>query len=227
MKTVGIICAMDSEFEKIKQALHEGELVKCGLQTFLVGEYARKRVAAATCGIGKVNAAACTQAMISQFQPNWIINSGVSGALSPKLDILDLVIAQEVMYHDLEERLLQSYFPHCSRFQADGKLVSLVESICEQQGVPHHRGLVVSGDQFVTDGAVKADIVARTNGDTVEMESAAIGHTCYLNQVPFAIIRCISDRADDSGAMDFDTFVVKAAQRCAALTLAAVEALEA
>lgn len=223
MKTIGIICAMDSEFELIREALAGGHTETVGRQTFYISEKNGKRVAAAICGVGKVNAAACTQMLISRFEASCVINSGVSGALSPNLRILDLVVAKEVTYHDLEERLLVNYFPHCSRFPADETLSSLAEQVCVEQNVRCLRGLIVSGDQFVTDTGVKNDIIARTGGDTLEMEGAAVGHVCYLNQVPFTIIRCVSDGADDSGGMDYDTFVGQAAHRCANLTLALID----
>lgn len=223
MMTIGIICAMDSEFELIKTALSHGETRTSGLLTFYVAEKGGRRIVAATCGIGKVNAAACTQMLISKYHADCVINSGVSGALSDKLHIMDIVVADEVMYHDLEERFLNDYFPHCGRFPADDRLNALVRALCEEQDVPCVTGRVVSGDQFISDSTVKTAIVANTQGITTEMEGAAIGHVCYLNQIPFAVVRCISDGADDNGEMDFDTFVVHAAQRCAKITLGLIE----
>ena len=223
MKTIGIICAMDSEFELIRTALSNGETHSVGRQTFHVAEKNGRRIVAGICGVGKVNAAACTQMLISAFQPDCIINSGVAGALSQSLQILDLVAADELLYHDLEERLLVNYFPHCGRFAADPALSGLARTIAGEQGVRCVPGRIVSGDQFVTDSAVKQRIVQQTRGDAIEMEGAAVGHVCYLNQVPFTVIRCISDGADDNGGMDYDTFVVQAAQRCARLVLALAE----
>lgn len=223
MKNIGILCAMDSEFALIRQALSHGETQTVGRQTFYVAETGGRRIIAAVCGVGKVNAGACTQTLIAHFGAEAVINSGVAGALSPKLSVLDFVIAREVTYHDLEERLLQNYFPHHSRFEADEALSALAQSLCTEQGNTCLRGLIVSGDQFVTDSAVKQDIISRTDADALEMEGAAVGHVCYLNQVPFTIIRCISDGADDGGAMDYDTFVGIAAQRCAKLTLSLIE----
>lgn len=216
---------MDSEFALIRQALAGGKTETAGRQTFYVAEKEEKRIVAAVCGVGKVNAAACTQTLISRFDASCVINSGVAGALSPDLHILDLVIAKELTYHDLEERLLQNYFPHCSRFPADEALSQKAETICAAQGNRCLRGLIVSGDQFVTDTLVKNDIISRTGGDAIEMEGAAVGHVCYLNQIPFTVIRCISDGADDAGGMDYDTFVEKAAHRCANLTLALIDQL--
>lgn len=225
MKIIGILCAMDSEFALIRDALAGGRTEAAGRQTFYVAEKDGKRIVAAVCGVGKVNAAACAQTLISRFGAGCIINSGVAGALSPDLHILDLVVAKELTYHDLEERLLQNYFPHCSRFPADETISHLAETICAQQGNRCLRGFIVSGDQFVTDTAVKNDIISRTGADALEMEGASVAHVCYLNQVPFAVIRCISDGADDGGGMDYDAFVLKAAHRCAGLTLALIEQL--
>lgn len=225
MKTIGIICAMESELNKIREALN-GKAQKVGLYTFYVAESEKKRVIAVQCGIGKVNAAACTQMLISNFQADCIINSGVSGALSEKLHIMDIVAATDVMHHDLFSGFLAGdYFPGTDHFCADEKIRTLTAEICAEQEIPCLCGRVVSGDQFVTDSNKKAEIIAQTKGITTEMEGAAIGHVCYLNEIPFGIIRCISDGADDQGTVDFDTFVKKAAQRCAGITLALVERL--
>lgn len=223
MKTIGILCAMDSEFALIREALSGGHTESVGRQTFYLAQRGEKQIVAAVCGVGKVNAAACAQMMISHFHASCLINSGVAGALSSELHILDLVIAKELVCHDLEERLLQNYFPHCSRFPADEAISALAVSICQEQGLSCRRGLIVSGDQFVTDSAIKNDIIARTHGDAIEMEGAAVGQVCYLNEIPFTVIRCISDGADDTGEMDYDTFVDKAAHKCAGLTLALID----
>ena len=223
MVTIGVICAMDSEFDLIREALSHGEIQTAGRCEFLSAERAGKRVVAATCGVGKVNAAVCAQMLISRFGADYVINSGVAGALSDRLRILDLVAARTVFYHDLEERLLQKYFPHCSRFPADERLVSLVEELAAGQGVRCVPGEIVSGEQFVTESAVKERIARETRADAIEMEGAAVGHACYLSGVPFAVVRCISDGADDSGGMDYDTFVGHAARRCAKITLGLID----
>ncbi len=223
MVTIGIICAMDSEFDLIKQTCSHGKTETSGRFTFYVAEYGGKRVVASLCGVGKVNAAACTQAIISGYRPDYFLNSGVAGALSGRLHILDIVVADELVYHDLEERLLENYFPRCGRFKADKRLQALVQEICAGQQIPCITGRITSGDQFVTDSAVKDRIFSATSADAIEMEGCAVGHVCYLNEVPFAIVRCISDGADDQGDMDYDTFVGHAAKRCAKLTLALIE----
>lgn len=226
MKTIGIICAMDSEFSRIKQALSHGRSEQRGHFIFYAAEHNGKQIIAATCGIGKVNAAACTQLLISDFHADCIINSGVSGALSADLQIMDIVIATEVMYHDLFPGFLAGdYFPGCSCFPADNSISTLAAQLCAEQQVPFVRGRIVSGDQFVTDSARKEQIIAETQGITTEMEGAAVGHVCYLNHIPFAVVRCVSDGADDNGAMDFDTFVLHAAERCANITLGLIDRL--
>ena len=224
MKKNGIICAMDNEFALIKQALAHGRTAQIGRCTFYCAEYAGKDIIAATGGIGKVNAAACAQMMISNFGVECIVFSGVAGALSDKLHIFDIIVANDVMYHDLfPASLLRDNFPNCDCFPTDARLAELAETVCTELGLHCIRGRVVSGDQFITDSIVKARIISDTHGDATEMEGAAVGHVCYLNNLPFAILRCISDGADDNGEMDFDTFVEQAAHRCAKLTLGLVE----
>lgn len=225
MKTIGIICALESELKRIREALN-GKPEKVGLYTFYVADSGKKRIIAAQCGIGKVNAAACAQMLISNFQVDCILNSGVSGSLSDKLHIMDIVAATDVAYHDMLARFLAGdYFPGTAYFPADEQISALTAEICAEQGIPCLRGRVVSGDQFVIDSAKKSKIIEDTQGITTEMEGAAIGHVCYLNQIPFGIIRCISDGADDQGNNDFDTFVIHAAERCAGITLAMIERL--
>lgn len=224
MKTIGIICALDSEFAAIKDHYKDGLPQQVGLFTFFCAPHGEKQIVAAVCGIGKVNAAACAQIMISQFHADCIINSGVSGTLVNELHILDIVCATEVMHHDLLARFLDgTYFPGCAAFPADPKLTGLVADICAEQQVPCVSGRIVSGEQFVTNSAQKEEIRLNTGGITTEMEGAAIGHVCYLNQIPFAVVRCVSDGADDQGGMDYDKFLPKAAARCAGITLALID----
>ena len=184
----------------------------------------RHQVVACKCGIGKVNAACCAQMMISRFGAECILNSGVCGALSPTLHRMDIVLADELCYHDLEEEHLRDQLPGFSRFHPDTELNGLVRTLCKEQGLSCVTGRVASGDAFVLDPAVKAEIASRTGGDAIEMEGAAIGHTCALNQLPFAVIRCVSDGLSDS-EMDYNTFAGIAAQKCAKLVLEAISRL--
>lgn len=220
---IGIIGALDIELERLIGAMQEPVHREISGVPFTCGRLLGTDVVIARAGVGKVNAAVCAQMLISRFGADYVINSGVAGALSDRLRILDLVAARTVFYHDLEERLLQKYFPHCSRFPADERLASLVEELAAGQGVRCVRGEIVSGEQFVTDSAVKERIARETRADAIEMEGAAVGHACYLSGVPFAVVRCISDGADDSGGMDYDTFVGHAARRCAKITLGLID----
>ena len=223
-QTIGIICAMDKEFALIRDALSHGQTEKVGLLTFYVAEQNGKKIVAAVSGIGKVNAACCAQMMISRFGAECILNSGVCGALSPTLHRMDIVLADELCYHDLEEEHLRDQLPGFSRFHPDTELNGLVRTLCKEQGLSCVTGRVASGDAFVLDPAVKAEIASRTGGDAIEMEGAAIGHTCALNQLPFAVIRCVSDGLSDS-EMDYNTFAGIAAQKCTKLVLEAISRL--
>ena len=221
---VGIIGAMESEVALLKEQLSEAQVTRVAGMEFCEGALGGTPVVVVQCGIGKVNAAACAQMMISNFGVECIVFSGVAGALSDKLHIFDIIVANDVMYHDLfPASLLRDNFPNCDCFPTDARLAELAETVCTELRLHCIRGRVVSGDQFITDSIVKARIISDTHGDATEMEGAAVGHVCYLNNLPFAILRCISDGADDNGEMDFDTFVEQAAHRCAKLTLGLVE----
>ncbi len=151
-QTIGIICAMDKEFALIRDALSHGQTEKVGLLTFYVAEQNGKKIVAAVSGIGKVNAACCAQMMISRFGAECILNSGVCGALSPTLHRMDIVLADELCYHDLEEEHLRDQLPGFSRFHPDTELNGLVRTLCKEQGLSCVTGRVASGDAFVLDG---------------------------------------------------------------------------
>ena len=174
-------------------------------------------------GIAKVNAAVCTQALIDTFQPDAILNAGIAGGMNPEVHVCDVVVSCEVLPHDLDLHFLNDYPPYCGIYPADESLIALARKTCEEFGVKVFTGRIVSGDEFVTDSARKADIQSRLTPYAVDMESAAVGQCAYRNQVPYASIRCISDNADDEGAMSFDQFEKIAAKRVADIVLRMVE----
>ncbi len=217
-QTIGIICAMEKEFALIRESLAGGHPEPMGRFTAYVGQSGDKTIIAAVSGIGKVNAAVCAQMMIWQYHAQAIINSGVCGALDAGLHRMDIVLADELLYHDLEESHIRDDFPHCSRFHADPQFNGLADSICREEGVPCVHGRIVTGDAFILDAQIKSAIAARTGGIALEMEGAAVGHSCFLADIPFVVLRCVSDGIADS-ELDYNAFAAQAARRCAHLAL--------
>ena len=210
---IGIIGAMDEEVEQIVQVMEvEKEEVKASM-TFKAGKFAGKEVVIVRSGIGKVNAAVCTQILVDDFGVDYVINTGIAGSLNAKIDIGDIVISSDVLHHDVDATGFGYEVGQIPRmdtlsFQADEQLIELAKAACQKviPSIGAHVGRVVSGDQFISDKAVKDKITANFKGYCTEMEGAAIAQAAYLNKVPFLILRAISDKADDSATMDYPTF---------------------
>lgn len=223
MNTIGIIGAMPSELADIRKTLGEAEVRHISGFDFYINIYNGKTIINACCGIAKVNAALCTQVLADSFAPDCIINTGVAGGMNSNVKVCDIVISTEVLPHDLDLRFLTDYPPHCGIFKADKDLIKAAEKVCRDFGVDSFRGRIVSGEAFVSDNTLKAAIQVSWTPYAVDMESAAVGHACYLNKIPFVSVRCISDNADDEGAMSFDEFEKIAAKRVADIVLKMTE----
>ena len=228
---LGIIGAMEQEVETLLEQMEDKTAcVKAG-STFYEGKLAGLDAVVVQCGIGKVNAAMCVQVLCDCFGVTHVVNTGIAGSLSAKLDIGDLVISRDAMYHDFD--CVHFGYPmgkvpgmDVVAFPADEKLAELAYAAAEEVNPGHtRRGRVASGDCFVADKAVKERISSVTGAFCTEMEGAAIAQTAYRNGVPFVIIRAISDKADDSAEMDYPTFERIAAHRCAAVTMKLAAAL--
>lgn len=212
--TIGIIGAMQIEVDALQNAMGNAEKETISGITFVKGTIGKHTVVAAVCGIGKVFAAMCAQTMILRYQPDGIINIGVAGTVTKGLQVLDIAIADQVCQHDMDTSPLgdpvglisginQIYFP------ADKALSQAIAAAAEKLGVRHVVGTIASGDQFIHTQEKKEWIHSTFNAIAAEMEGGSIGHVCYVNHVPFAILRTISD--GDGGTMDYTTFAQKAA----------------
>ena len=224
---LGIIGAMRVEVETLCRNMTNLTTVDRAGMTFNQGELEGVPAVVVECGVGKVNAAMCVQILCDCFGVTHVINTGIAGSLCAELDIGDLVISRDAMYHDftchdLNPNYVVGQIPGLSviRFPADEKLIACAEKAAKMTDTPHVRvGTVASGDQFVSNKALKEQIIANTGAYCTEMEGAAIAHAAWRNGVPFVIIRAISDKADDSAQMDYPTFEAIAACRCAAVTM--------
>ena len=211
MKTIGIIGAMPSELADIREMLPGSVVKQYAGYDFYIATYKGKLIVSACCGIAKVNAALCTQVMIDKFDVDVILNTGIAGGMNTKVKICDIVISESVCPHDLELRFLENYPPYHSIYEGDKALIETVSKVCSDKGINSHIGKIVSGEQFISDNKLKQDICDKFSPLAVDMETAAVGQTCYRNSVPFVSVRCISDNADDEGEMSFEEFEKKAA----------------
>ncbi len=215
---IGIIGAMESETAAIIRAMEQAQVQTVSGIRFVCGTWCGKEVVVATAGVGKVFAALCAEAMILTYRPDCIINTGVAGALDPVLEIMDIVVAVQVVQHDMDTSPLGDPVGMISginqiELPADKKLIKAFTQAAEAVGAKAVCGVVASGDQFIAEQQKKNLIRTRFNAACCEMEGAAIGQVCYVNKVPFAVLRAISDGASEEAAMDFPIFVKKAAKQ--------------
>lgn len=218
MQYVAVIGAMDVEVTGLRERLQDVQAVPNSLGISLwSGACGGTPVLLAQCGIGKVNAALCTQYLVDHFPVSAVINSGVAGALHPGVKIGDLIVSEAAMYHDFDVRYFnypRGVIPQLatSRFPADERLTKLaMEHSRRVMGAARvHCGLIVSGDQFVAAGSSKRDILSWfPDALCVEMEGSAVAHAAFLNRVPFVILRAVSDQAGDTAPAEFDAYLAE------------------
>ena len=193
--TIGIIAAMDKEIKKYQEIFDLEKTNK--LLDIYEGNYQDKKIVLCLSGIGKVNSAATTQYLIDKYNPSIIINSGCAGSLTENVKVLDTIVASFVTYHDFSPiRIMESCVPDNGLVKTDIDIIEKVETLLKEENIKYHIGGIASGDCFVTSSNMRDDIYSKTNCLAVDMESASIGHISKKNNVPFIIIRSISDFAD-------------------------------
>ena len=224
MTKLGIIGAMQVEGEILLGQMENKAARTVAGTTFYSGTLEGVDAVVVQCGVGKVNAALCAQILCDCFAVTHLVNTGIAGSLCAELDIGDLVVSRDAMYHDFD--CVHFGYPFgrvpgmdVTAFPADETLTGYAYEAAEAVNPGHTRmGRIASGDKFVAERNVKEAIIAATQGLCTEMEGAAIAQTAYRNGVPFVILRAISDKADDSAQMDYPTFECIAAHRCAEVT---------
>ena len=231
MIKLGIIGAMELEVETLLAQMENKSAETVAGSTFYEGQLSGLDVVVVQCGIGKVNAALCVQILCTKFGITHVVNTGIAGSLCAELDIGDLVVSRDAMYHDFD--CVHFGYPYGKvpgmdvvSFPANETMIKL--ALEAANGIhPGHVtvGRVASGDQFVAEQTLKNKIISNTQALCTEMEGAAIAQTAYRNGIPFVILRAISDKADNSAEMDYPTFEKQAAHRCAAVTVALAAAL--
>lgn len=229
---LGIIGAMEEEVNQLKAKMTNVTVkTKAGME-FNRGIFENKDVVIVRSGIGKVNAAICAQILSDDYQVSAIINTGIAGSLNNEINIGDIVVSTDALQHDVDAVAFgyeKGVIPRMvsSTFIADDSLRELAIKVCKQVNpdIQVFSGRVVSGDQFIADKDIKKGLVDSFHPMCTEMEGAAIAQACYLNQVPFLIVRAISDKADSSAELDYPTFEAKAIEHTVRLMSEFIKAL--
>ncbi len=213
---IGIIGAMGIEVRALAEKLENKKVETISGVDFQTGTIHGKDVVLAVCGIGKVFAAICTQTMILTYHPDVIINTGVAGTLSDRLSIGDVAVSTHVVQHDMDTTALGDPPGLLSgldivKIPADEKTASLLSAIIREKGINTLEGVIATGDKFLASSEIKKQIVDTFSAIAGEMEGGSVGHVCYVNKVPFCVLRAISDCADGTGAENYMEFLEGAA----------------
>lgn len=226
---IGIIGAMDEEVTQLKNKMQQVTIIKKAGMDFYSGNFGDRAVVIVRSGIGKVNAGICTQVLADEFHVSAILNTGIAGSLNNDINIGDIVLSTDALQHDVDAMVFGyklGVIPRMetSIFKADENLLIKAERLCKRVNpdISVFKGRVVTGDQFIAGKDQKDRLVSNFSGLCTEMEGGAIAHAAYLNQIPFLIIRAISDKADNSAAVDYPTFEAKAIEHTINLVTALI-----
>lgn len=209
---IGIIGAMDEEVALLLEKMDIEKKEKKASMEFNCGKLNNKEIVVVTCGIGKVNAAICTQILADDFHVDYVINVGIAGGIGENIYPGDIVVAENLVEHDMDTSALGDKIGQIPRldtfdFVCDKKLVQIAKKACESFTERNcFSGRIVSGDQFIADVEKIKWLNSEFNALACEMEGASIAHVCYLNNIPFVVIRSISDNANNGAHIDFQKF---------------------
>ena len=220
MKKIGIITAMTEEFDVIKELMNDVIVENYYNLNLNCGMIADKEVVLVKCGVGKVNSARTTQVLIDKFEIEYIINVGVAGSLNEKLDIGDIVVGKTLVQHDFDITAGGHPKGYISEelgreFSSDRNLVKKCENIIEEdlKDTNVKVGTIATGDVFCTKVAMKEEVVNEFGADCIEMEGASIAQVCTLCDIPFIVIRSISDKPNGHNEIDFQKYVVSSSKK--------------
>ena len=222
MSKIGIIVAMEEELESILDIMDNIEEKEIYGLTFKTGQIEKNKIIVVKCGVGQVNAARVTQILIDTFNVKCVINVGAAGALNPFLNIGDIVIGEKLIQHDFDITAFdhdKGYITGVGDYiYSDIELIEKFKKAANNLKEKDYKiktGIIATGDIFCTDIEMKNKIYSKFDADCVEMEGAAIAQVCYLDNIPFIVIRSISDSPNGNNEIDFDKFVELASKRCA------------
>lgn len=215
---IGIICAMALEANAITDTIENRKIKNISGVDFVSGTIGWRETVVAVCGVGKVFAAICAEAMILEYHPDVIINSGVAGSLCRSIKIGDIVIAESVVQHDMDTSPLGDPKGLISginiiNIPCDKAVAEYLKNCCDSLGIKNFGGVIATGDVFMSNEENKKEVADRFNAKACEMEGASVGQVCYVNKVPFCVLRAISDNADDGAEITYETFAAESAKK--------------
>lgn len=215
---IGIIGAMASEVDGLKAKMSDVTTENISGVDFSSGIIGKAEVVVAQAGVGKVNASVTAQTMILKYGVSSVINIGVAGGIEESLKIGDIVVADRVVEHDMDTTAVgdaPGFITGIDRvyMDCDKEISDLIYECAKESGIHTIRGTIASGDIFVAEDSVRNKISSLFNAAAAEMEGAAIGHVCTMNNVKFAVLRAMSDCANDDSHVDFPTFAAAAAEK--------------
>ena len=228
--TIGVIGAMQMEVDTLQESMTDVHREECSGICFIQGRIEEVDIVAAVCGVGKVFAAICAEAMILNYHVDAVVNIGVAGSLTRDLGVLDVAVASHVVQHDMNTTAIGDPLGLLSGINeiflpADVRMNQLLAECLEEEGIRYLTGPIATGDLFV-EGQKRKDLIrSRFGAIAAEMEGGSIGQVCYVNHVPFAILRSISD--SEGGAVDFETFAEQAALQSIAVVVRFIQRLAA
>ncbi len=224
MKKVGIIAAMQEEMNEIKNIMTELTENNIYELQFFEGKIGNVECVLVQAGVGKVNASRCTQILIDNYDIEYVVNVGSAGSANNSLNIGDIVIGKILVQHDFDITAFghkKGYISNVGEnISSDDKLIKKFEKIINKNDKKEYNikvGTIASGDIFCTDIKMKEKIKYKFNADAIEMEGAAIAQVCYLDKIPFIVIRSISDTPNGSNEITFEEYLKLASKRCATL----------
>ena len=230
---IGIMGALEMEIELLKEDMDlKDKLEKAGMTLYL-GKLSGVEIVVVKSGVGKVNAAVCTQILIDEFNIDKLIFTGVAGAIEPKLAVEDIVISTDLVQHDVDatgfedQKLGEVPGLDTIEFTADEELLELAfeasKNILKNESNQAYKGRILSGDQFICNSQKVKELKETFGGYCTEMEGAAVAQTAYLNQLPLVVIRSISDKADEEADVSFVEFAEVAAKHSYKIVTAMLE----
>ncbi len=216
---IAIMGAMVEEIEPILQFLKEYETIKYANNKYYFAKYKNLELIIAYSKIGKVFASLTAATMIEKFGAKKLLFSGVAGAINPSLKIGDLIVATKLVQHDLDITVFGHPFgcvPEGKVFtNADKELILLAKDIAKDKGIDLKEGIIATGDQFISSNKKKEWIQKTFNADALEMEGASVAVVCDALNIPFLIMRSISDSADMDAGFDFEEFLKSSSKKSA------------
>lgn len=221
MKKIGIIAAMNEEMQEIKNIMNNiKENAIYGLN-FFEGNISEKECVLVECGIGKVNAARTTQILIDNYDIEYVVNIGTAGGVYEKLNVTDIVIAENLVQYDFDITAFgheKGYITGVGKYiNSNKELVEkcneVIKGLNKENDYNIYVGTVASGDTFCTDKNIAHSLYEEFNAICVEMEGAAIGQTCMLDNIPFIVIRSISDTPNGNNNITFDEYLKISSKR--------------